>query len=65
MMWTAAKVREELPDVQVKVGKVIYNARVRGRKNQFATIFWGPSYSAEFAWQTIANCLNNNRPLQV
>jgi hypothetical protein len=64
-MWTATKVREELPDVQVKVGKTVYAAKVRGRKNAFASVLWGQTSSAEFAWQTIANCLNNERPLQV
>jgi hypothetical protein len=64
-MWTAAKVRDELPDVQVKVGKTVYTGKVRGRKNAFAGVHWGPTSSAEWAWQTIANALNNGRPLQV
>lgn len=64
-LWTVQKVKDELPDVQLKTkhrGPVV-TAHVRGRKNQFATVFVG-DFSCEVAWSTLAHCLNTNTPVQ-
>jgi hypothetical protein len=71
--WTAGTVREYLPDVRIQVvsrdGKpVILDAMVQGRKENFAHVrpFYGSVASDTewlFAWETIADALNNNRIL--
>lgn len=79
--WTAAKVREELPTVQVKIGRKVVQGRVSGRKNQFATVSVTngsmskrfPSFGSHapifmdwsFAWDTIAHSLNTGKALIV
>jgi hypothetical protein len=67
MEWNVEKVKESLPDIMVKFGKDIVDARVRGRKNSFAGVYFqhnGKEISCEVAWPTIVNCLNNNKPVQ-
>ena len=71
-LWTARRVREELPDVQVmfrKLGVPCYiHCVVRGRKNRFATVrpfhigSWSVSW--EFAWDTIAHSMNTGEALR-
>ena len=74
--WTSKTVREELPFVRVRVAKRrIIDCRVTGRLNDFASVspldphinYCGlpmfPTWS--FAWDTIANSLNNGKPLQI
>ena len=72
-MWTASKVRAVLPGVLVKIGKKVVKGRLSGRLNDFATVsvtnegtlhsgsqlFW----DEQFAWETVANCLNQKRPI--
>lgn len=62
--WTEESVRAELPTVQVRNYGTVYPGRIAGRKHPFATVLFGNNYSAEWAWDTIANCLNAGRPLQ-
>ena len=73
-MWTAKSVKDQLPSVAVKIGKRILPGRLSGRLNQFATVtvdievihpagqVW---IDYHVAWDTIANCLNNDRPILV
>lgn len=66
--WTVARVRAELPgvDVLTEGGKRVAG-RVCGRENDFPTVWVGSgenARSAEFAWSTIAHCLNTGRPLR-
>ncbi len=66
--WTADDVKRELPLVQVRLpsGKRhgdIVPATVSGRRNGFASVTIDSGASFEFAWSTIARCLNGNRPL--
>lgn len=69
-VWTVAQVRDELPDVVVFVDKRTGTVpgRVCGRKEEFATVCYsmnGRVEVAPFAWETIARCLTENRPLWV
>ena len=67
--WTPESVRRELPDVKIRLkDKTIVTGSVRGRQNQFATVFFkisGNDVQEEFAWTTIARSLNNGTPLQL
>ena len=67
MTWTAAKVREELPDVQVRWsdGKV-YTFVVRGRLLRYASVRpfdIGSAVQLQYSWDTIAASLNSGKPL--
>lgn len=64
-VYTLDTVKDLLPDVKVKVSKTkIETGKVRGRRNPFAAVYVG--YDCyEFAWQTIVNALNNDRPLLI
>ena len=64
--WSAYKVREELPDVQVNHNGSILDCRVAGRLNSYATVFssTGSAFPRwQFSWEAIANSLNSGRPL--
>jgi len=65
-MWTVEKVKEELPEIQVRLpmGETV-TGHVRGRKKNFATIHLEGNVLDPFEcrWKTIANCLNNNKPV--
>ena len=57
-------IKRDLPEVKVKVGNKIVTGKVTGRMLDFATVIVdGVNY--EFAWSTITNALNNDRPLLV
>lgn len=63
--WTAERVRRELPPVQVK-STASHGAPRRGGGGgacEFATVYWDGGRSAQWAWETIAHCLNEGRPL--
>ncbi len=71
-MWTVKRVKEELPTVKIKIGGVVSDGRVSGRLNKFATVSVTNDkprsgvplfYDAQFAWETIANCLNSGNTL--
>jgi len=77
--WTAETVRQDLPDVRVKVDRIslgwptsagksnqnILTCGVCGRLNQFATVFvHGYAYPQwTFSWDAIAHSLNSGTPL--
>lgn len=66
-MWTVEKVKEELPPVKVLVNGKVYAGEIRGRKLDFPTVFFnvnGMEVRGKWAWSTICNCLNNNKPLR-
>ncbi len=57
-------VKRDLPEVKVKVGNKLVTGKVTGRMLDFATVIVnGANY--EFAWLTIANALNNDKPLLI
>ena len=62
--WTADRVRQELPNVRVRVGNRVSFAVVRGRELPFASVkcdeFPG---TFQRSWETIARCLEDNRPI--
>ena len=66
--WTVERVKEELPEVKVLIGKkTVVDGAVRGRKMPFAGVMFsnnGVFVTAEYAWQTIVDCLNDGRPLR-
>ncbi len=69
--WTIETVKQELPDIMVKVivdGKgTLVPGAVRGRKLPFPGVifeFGGVQITAEYAWATVRDCLNGNRPLR-
>lgn len=64
MMWTAQSVRDQLPDVTVQLLNSVFPARVTGRKLPFAEIVLpsGPVFSV--AWETVARCLNESKPIR-
>ena len=64
--WTVARVKEELPDVQVMHHGKVVTMQVRGRKLGFAFVstFMDTSVSLEYAWSTVARSLNTGRPLR-
>lgn len=65
IQWTIQTVKDELPDVPVKINKEIQTWRISGRKNDFATV-WNPKNENEkcqVAWDTIVHILNNDRYL--
>ena len=68
--WTTQRVKEYLPDVSVLAeGRGISTAQMSGRKNAFASIW--PGRCAQFpdgievSWQTIADCLNADKPIRI
>lgn len=74
--WTVDRVKQELPLVNVKLGKNIVTGRVSGRLNKFATVSCGFSQfksiqlgngwiDYSFAWETIVHSLNTGNPLKV
>ena len=67
MTYTIETVKRDLPKVKVQIGKnKIVEANVSGRKNQFASVWTRDNQEGwQFSWQTIVNCLNNDRPLKV
>ena len=55
-------VKRDLPDVKIKIDGKVVTGKVRGRMEDFATV-WSGNANYEYAWQTIANALNNDKPL--
>mgnify|MGYP001612439413 FL=1 len=59
-VWNADKVRELLPNVEICLAGIIWDATIRGRNCDYAIVFpIGTEFRYEFAWSTIANALNN------
>ena len=68
MIWTADKVKADLPPVVCQVGRNRYaTARLSGRHNPFATVTlaYEPSSDWHFSWEAVARSLNNATPLVV
>lgn len=72
--WTEDRVRAELPNVLVKIGKIVHQGRTSGRLNSYCTVSVTNSVILpgspidkhwHFAWSTVANCLNKQKPLRV
>lgn len=67
--WTVQRVKDELPDVMVRVGgrkAQPVKAVVRGRLNRFATVgFLDSALAVECSWDAVANSLNSGQPLTV
>lgn len=65
--WTIEKVKKELPTINVKLpDDRIVTGYVKGRCLDFARVHTnvtGYSEPVQVSWNTIANCLNNNRPI--
>lgn len=73
-MWTPAKVKAELPDVSIQVGRKVCRGRVTGRLNPVATVTvtehrcgygYPPWHDWHFSWEAIARSLNDDKPLSV
>ena len=64
MEWTVQRVKEELPEVDVLLNGHVCHGKVLGRMNQFATVHFGNWLYFEWAWETIASCLNRGVPLR-
>ena len=64
-MWTIERVKAELPPVMVKMpnGEITIGT-VRGRRLDFPVVSAG-IVNADFAWKTIVDALNNEKPLLV
>jgi hypothetical protein len=63
---TIEQIKEELPDVQIKVFNKIVTGHLAGRKNEFAGVWVeidGTQLNWTFSWFAIKEALANNRPL--
>lgn len=60
VLWTAERVKEELPNVPVQT---IVTGSVRGRLHKFATVYLPDGTRIEVAWSTIAHALNTGTPI--
>ncbi len=66
-IWTEDKIRDELPAVRVLAESGTFDGTLSGRLNDFATVTFrvsGIPVSADWAWSTVVNALNNGRPLR-
>ena len=65
--WTVARVKDELPSVQVMFAGRRHLATVSGRLNPFATVSvttnGEPWLAANFSWEALANALSMCEPL--
>jgi len=61
MIYAVATVKLYLPKVKIKVNGKVITGEVFGKREDFATVWAGANY--EFAWSTIVDALNNDRPL--
>ena len=67
--WTTGRVKDYLPDVSVVTQQGVSTAQMSGRKNAFASIW--PGRCAQFpdgvevSWQTVADCLNADKPIRI
>jgi hypothetical protein len=64
-MKTIEQVKEELPQVWVRMGKAVILARVSGRANRFATVWFDreATYAFEYSWEAVTRSLNTDEPL--
>lgn len=65
-LWTTATVRDELPEVFVRVNGKVVKGQLGGRKNRFASVridLDGVTLTAEYAWETVVHALNTGSAL--
>ena len=65
--WTIARVKDELPNVKIKIDGKVETGGVRGSKDKFATVWvyrLGATYYS-FSWDAVCRALNSGRPLKV
>jgi hypothetical protein len=59
---TIDQIKTDLPDVRVSWDKEEYIGMIRGRRNKFATLLiQGTGASFQVAWETLVNCINNDK----
>ncbi len=68
MTITAEQVRDQLPPVKIAdTAGTIHQGQTAGRYNRFAAVWWtdrkGITHSRPYAWQTIADAINDDKPL--
>ena len=63
---TVKEAKDQLPTVKVQFGKKTYWCLVRGRLNQFASVYVPEKQwlGAEFSWESIAWAATNNTTLK-
>ena len=64
--WNEETVKELLPDIQVMLpdGEIV-RCQIGGRLLPFAGVYGYKCINVQAAWDTIAHCLNNDRPLRI
>jgi len=58
------KVKNDLPEVKVVGLGKSFSGQVQGRKLKYAVVVCDAG-SFQFAWETVANAVLNNRPLKI
>lgn len=61
--WTVERVKAELPEVKVRLPTEIATGIVTGHLQPYARIAMPGVWSFWVAWQTIADCLNADKPV--
>ena len=59
---TLNEVKNILPDVKVKYHGIIYAGQVRGRKCDYATIYFNDVH-ADWSWESVTRAVSQNTPL--
>lgn len=68
MLDTIADVKNQLPDVKIKFAGKIHSARIAGRENKFATVWFridGDLIDFEYSWNAILHSVQTGNPLTV
>lgn len=63
-MLTIKEIKEQLPDVKIRVNGKVETGKVRGRALQYAVVFVGDN-SWEYSWEAMQRAVNKNRILEV
>lgn len=64
IMLTIKEIKEQLPDVKIRVNGKVETGKVRGRALQYAVVFVGDN-SWEYSWEAMQRAVNKNRILEV
>mgnify|MGYP001601434859 CR=1 FL=1 len=65
-MLSIARIKDELPDVTVQIGRKIYRGRLTGRTCDFPTVTVSLGHTvwhATYSWQAICRAVEFNTPL--
>jgi hypothetical protein len=65
---TIDEIKENLPDVKVKIGTGIFTGILRGRFLPYAQVWvpeLGPDIKIEYSWKIVQQAINNNKPLKI